>query len=561
MRKITFLVFLFLISCNGITTTIVQTKNRETTNIANYQKEYDKTLKECGKQYKTKLEFDANRQEFCACVLSKLDKRRYEFLPTNHLYPYIEKILNVSNMPSIKAMYYKRAIKYIQKNMTITDSCDGRIEGMIKAILSSYITMGLFNEGTWLINKRMKVFSPESVKREIYFSNRRFYLNIKEKELKKSYEELLDTCKNEKKFLDSIAQSIKDFSIVNYKFIPSGLKTLVSYLRKSGNLSLTDFDKNPSFFLTYDDFRFTSLNYLLCMGNEEFVLDLLKNREIDYPDKSFPLLLSAILSKKNKIANYLLTQKSEWIKSDFLGLNWITYAIVYNNFRILEKHESLVRQYVNEKDIFGNTPIFYAIQFGNKKAVEFLVKCGAKIDIKNNSGYSLLDEAIISGEIEIIDYLCKSGLPLDGIRVNELYRFFASHRKICKLLNFFKAYNIKITPSNIVQSLNYTVDLNEIEIAKCLLKNKVDFSYRFNSDETIFFSIKTPEMAELLLSHLDNPKILLIQNKYGFYAFEKIGKRNKKAAEIIRNYMKNHGIYEVMKNRIEIRIKNKGKTS
>lgn len=91
----------------------------------------------------------------------------------------------------------------------------------------------------------------------------------------------------------------------------------------------------------------------------------------------------------------------------------IFFALVKSRNKDLLKMVNIDSKIVNEKNIFGDTPLHYAARSGDKELVVYLISKGAFINVKNNMGETPIFNAILSENYETIELLIKNGAILD----------------------------------------------------------------------------------------------------------------------------------------------------
>jgi ankyrin repeat protein len=64
---------------------------------------------------------------------------------------------------------------------------------------------------------------------------------------------------------------------------------------------------------------------------------------------------------------------------------------------------------INEKGIFGNTPLKIAAVWGDPRAIELLVAAGARINDRNEDGYTALHHAASQGHLDAVKKLLALG--------------------------------------------------------------------------------------------------------------------------------------------------------
>ena len=60
---------------------------------------------------------------------------------------------------------------------------------------------------------------------------------------------------------------------------------------------------------------------------------------------------------------------------------------------------------VNQRGIFGNTPLAVVITWGDVEAVSRLLEAGADVNAKNEDGYTALHRAVLFDDLDIVDRL------------------------------------------------------------------------------------------------------------------------------------------------------------
>jgi ankyrin repeat protein len=68
---------------------------------------------------------------------------------------------------------------------------------------------------------------------------------------------------------------------------------------------------------------------------------------------------------------------------------------------------------VNDRGLFGSTPLSVAITWGNPEAVRLLIDAGADVNAITELGRTLLHDAVSFGNIEIVRLLLERGAQSD----------------------------------------------------------------------------------------------------------------------------------------------------
>jgi ankyrin repeat protein len=73
---------------------------------------------------------------------------------------------------------------------------------------------------------------------------------------------------------------------------------------------------------------------------------------------------------------------------------------------------------VNNSDINGDTPLFWASIHGSQELVELLLKKGASINVRNKEGNTPLIAAAYMGHLNVLNALAKNGADINGTNLN-----------------------------------------------------------------------------------------------------------------------------------------------
>jgi len=138
---------------------------------------------------------------------------------------------------------------------------------------------------------------------------------------------------------------------------------------------------------------------------------------------------------------------------------------------------------VNKLTHDGRTYIFWAAYKGNVELMEYLLTKGAKTDILDDHGYTILNFAASTGQTntKVYDLCLKTGANLskdlnhDGANALLL---IAPYDKDFTLLNYFtsKGLDLKSTDANGNTAFNYAAKTGNIDFLKQLLQKGVKFT-------------------------------------------------------------------------------------
>lgn len=129
-------------------------------------------------------------------------------------------------------------------------------------------------------------------------------------------------------------------------------------------------------------------------------------------------LYAAIKAKKY---SYVL----EYVQShDFKGFYFIEGSYVpfllltYNHIDALHHILSKQALNVNYKGIYGLSLLYYAARHSVCSVIDHLINNGADVQIKNDNGLTVISEAIISKDYEVVFYLIARGYRIQSIDVD-----------------------------------------------------------------------------------------------------------------------------------------------
>lgn len=156
---------------------------------------------------------------------------------------------------------------------------------------------------------------------------------------------------------------------------------------------------------------------------------------------------------------------------------------------------------VNKLTHDGRTYLFWAAYKGNIELMEYLLSKGAKTDLKDDKGYTVLNFAAATGQTntKVYDLCLKNGAnlkkDLDHEGANALL-LVAAYDKDFTLIDYFtaKGLDIKSTDANGNTAFNYATRMGNITTLKALLKKGV----KFNDNAMIFASQGTRSTANTL---------------------------------------------------------------
>ena len=177
------------------------------------------------------------------------------------------------------------------------------------------------------------------------------------------------------------------------------------------------------------------LAYVFCIIGDLDIIKLLVGMGVDINKKDkneISLLMYSCKENKLDVAKYLLELDVDVNDIDLNKNTALMYAAKNCNTeiaKILIQHGAKV----NMADKLGETPLMIAIDRKNADLVEYLLESGADMDVKASDGKGILNYAVNSGDIKIVNLLQK--YMLNKINAQTKKEF---NRKVSIISNFEK---------------------------------------------------------------------------------------------------------------------------
>jgi ankyrin repeat protein len=138
---------------------------------------------------------------------------------------------------------------------------------------------------------------------------------------------------------------------------------------------------------------------------------------------------------------------------------------------------------VNKLTHDGRTYVFWAASKGNVELMEYLIAKGAKVDLVDNHGYSVINFAAVGGQqnTKVYDLCLKNGADLKKDLTQEganTLLLAVANDKDFALTNYFasKGLDIKSTDAEGNTAFNYATKSGNIPLLKSLLEKGVKFT-------------------------------------------------------------------------------------
>jgi ankyrin repeat protein len=196
-------------------------------------------------------------------------------------------------------------------------------------------------------------------------------------------------------------------------------------------------------------------------------------------------------SKNHKLVNYSYDNRSSTA---------VCFNIDIDTAEILLK-----KSYINQTDILGNTPLFYAIELQHEDLIKLLKKYNAGTEFKNKSGETIISILWKNYKQNIIDYMMNTKdlakISTEKI-VDELNKKVKYGHNVIKYVEniipfMFYLINHQIFMSCKRYPLDWTYDKNETLMKKLGLDSKKYFPFYKFAESNGDISIDTKENEEV----------------------------------------------------------------
>ncbi|XP_058793960.1 G patch domain and ankyrin repeat-containing protein 1 homolog isoform X1 [Phymastichus coffea] len=182
------------------------------------------------------------------------------------------------------------------------------------------------------------------------------------------------------------------------------------------------------------------------------------NEIISQESQTKPLLQRSTFQLTNKKKNSKITSASKATND----LNTLFKAVELGDKDFV--YQSFDGQNVNISDQFGWTPLMSAACSGHIVIVDFLLKLGADVKIRDKSGLSAIDVAVRKHHIEIVNLL---KLHLQASKSNNSDKIDQVVDEIKKVSEDFERFYCKICNTNFVSSSRRQHDSSIVHIFNC----------------------------------------------------------------------------------------------
>lgn len=194
---------------------------------------------------------------------------------------------------------------------------------------------------------------------------------------------------------------------------------------------------------------------------------------------------------------------------DRAGRTLFHFCIQFNSVEVarafLENNNGEGRRFLEKKDNYGKTPLLYAVEFGCFDLINFLIEIGANIDVRCSFDRSILYYAVLSGDIDVVDFVLKLKNDTSFVNLIDFGRGTVLHlatkkglTNIVKLL-LEKGARESITKKNIVglSPLHFAAKSGNLDAFLVLLKHgaRIDIDQRDGFGKTPLDYLSKEDLA------------------------------------------------------------------
>lgn len=234
------------------------------------------------------------------------------------------------------------------------------------------------------------------------------------------------------------------------------------------------------------------------------------------------LPIYAAMGSTIEIVKYIIENRKDVILKTYWDFHIIYYSAIYGKIEILEY--LFDERKVNEQNEVGNTLLHLAIENKHIDIIEFLLKKGAYINIKNKYGSIPLSK-ILNSDQDIVKCVLNNinnkNFKNDGVDLNEYIVNNESHMLI---EHFINKGNVNTRTKSNELLLNIAINKNDIDTVITLLQKGADVNaiddkgntalkYAIEKDDTNIINLLLEEDVNINKIDSDENSVLMLAIK------------------------------------------------
>ncbi|XP_046577421.1 putative ankyrin repeat protein RF_0381 [Haliotis rubra] len=165
--------------------------------------------------------------------------------------------------------------------------------------------------------------------------------------------------------------------------------------------------------LLVDDFKQTILHVACQGGNVEIVKAILTHHTVDINSRAmsgWTPVMYAVSDGQKDVFDVLVEEGADLSQVSNDKESILHMACGGGNVEIVKYLLTLSVLDIDNRDIYGRTPVMHAVSKGRKGAFDVLVEAGADLSLITNGAETLLHSACGGGNVGILQYLLKHGV-------------------------------------------------------------------------------------------------------------------------------------------------------
>ncbi|XP_067668072.1 serine/threonine-protein phosphatase 6 regulatory ankyrin repeat subunit A-like [Haliotis asinina] len=253
------------------------------------------------------------------------------------------------------------------------------------------------------------------------------------------------------------------------------------YAAEHGNKKVVDLLVSKGCDLSVVDDQGRNILHAACHSDNVDIVENLLSREvgdIESRDKTGKTpVMYAVQHGNKKVVDLLVSKGCDLSVVDDQGRNILHAACHSDNVDIVENLLSREVGDIESRDKTGKTPVMYAVQHGNKKVVDLLVRHGCNLSVVNDLGRNILHAACLSDNVDIVENLLSRGIAeIDGRdrmeRTPVMYAAEKGNKKVFDLL-VSKGCNLSVVDDQGRNILHAACLSDNVDIVEYLLSRGI----------------------------------------------------------------------------------------
>ena len=309
-----------------------------------------------------------------------------------------------------------------------------------------------------------------------------------------------------------------------------GSLNILEILQRNGcNLKAETSDSKNSLHFACESGNYECVKYLCDNGIDVNSLTLLRESPLIFACKNASYSIISFLLHKGANINVYTNEFLNPVHICAMNKDYISLKILLETIQ-----KSNCSSIINSKDIYGKSPLYYAVNSKSFRCVQLLVENNADVNSRDIEGETPLYLSCMKKSLKITEYLMKNGSNVDD-RMHLWYRTSlvescrVGNYDIYKLLLSYGADPNAKTADN-MPALHFSMRGHNHEIIKDLISKGLEINYEainwnFRNITPLCMSAEEndPETLEILLKNGANPNHILSEKNDSNIPLERDG--------------------------------------